>query len=698
MTIREPGQTLISSEGIFREAVEAYQAGDLVRAVSLCERALERSPRLVGALNLLGILTDQRGDPEAAVRYFRSAIEISPGLAHLHSNLGNSLNRLGRHGEAEQALRESLRLLEASPDAWSNLGNALRPQSRREEAVACYRRAVELRPDYPEAHLNLADVLAEGGDLAGAIPHYEETLRLVPGHPDALNNLGAALVTRGLYANAEEVLELAAARAPENPRTQYNLGVAQVQQGKCGRAIRNFRTALELNPAFVEAYDHLGSSRSLQASHQEAVDCYVEALLRRPESAAIHSNLLFVLNYLDNMSAADLFQEHLRWAERHAEPLTAAAPPARRARRDGRIRLGYISPDLRSHSVAFFVEPVLAAHDRSRFEIFCYADVARPDAVTARLTALSHHWRKIDGVSDEELVALLRADDLDILIDLAGHTAGNRLLVLARRPAPLQVTWIGYPNTTGMSAVDLRITDPWADPPGEADTLHSERLVRLPSGFSVYQPPEDSPAPSPPPALRNGYVTFGSFNNTAKLVPGVIEAWSTILHRVPNSRLLLKARQLADPETNEIFLRRFQAHGVPVERLRIFGPTEATPEHLARYSEIDIALDPFPFGGATTSCEALWMGVPVVTLRGDRHASRVGASLLHRVGLPELVADSVEALVEKAAELAADGDRLVGLRLELRDRLRASSVLDSVRVTRELEAALLREWENLGWE
>lgn len=686
-----------SAEEAFHEAVCAFQEGDLERARSLCENTLEISPTLVGALNLFGIVTHRLGNPEEAVRAFRRALEISPGLAHLHSNLGNSLNQVGRNAEAEQALRESLRLLETSPDAWNNLGNALRPQTRREEAAECYRRALGLRPDYPEAHLNLADTLAEMGELEAAIPHYEETLRLVPGHPDALNNLGSALEAKGLHANAEEVLRLAVARAPTHPRTHYNLGVALVQQGKCGQAIRSFETALKFDPNFVEAHDHLGSTFSLQARHQEAVECYVEALLRDPANAAIHSNLLFVLNYLDNISSADLFREHLRWAEKHAEPLSSkAARPGRRDRQGDRVRVGYISPDFRSHSVAFFIEPVLALHDRSRFEIFGYSDVGRPDAVTSRLSALADCWRRIEGLSDEAASELIRADELDILIDLAGHTAGNRLLVLARRPAALQVTWIGYPNTTGMSAVDLRITDAWADPPTMTDQLHAERLVRLPSGFSCYQPPKDSPDPAPPPALRNGFVTFGSFNNTAKLVPGVIEAWSRILQRVPGSRLVLKARQLADPETHEFFLRRFEACGISSDQLQIHGPTEAIPEHLARYGEIDIALDPFPFGGATTTCEALWMGAPVVTLAGERHASRVGCSLLNRVGLSDLVADSVEGLVETAASLAEDLDRLSSLRGELRERTRSSTVMDAAKVTREFEAALLDEWARIG--
>jgi predicted O-linked N-acetylglucosamine transferase (SPINDLY family) len=360
-----------------------------------------------------------------------------------------------------------------------------------------------------------------------------------------------------------------------------------------------------------------------------------------------------------------------------------------------RLRVGYVSPDFREHSVSAFLDPVIAGHDRRWFEVFCYAEVVRPDDTTARFRGLSDGWCSTLGMTDGAVAGRIRDDGIDILVDLAGHTAGNRLRVFAERPAPVQVTWLGYPNTTGLSAMDYRLSDAVADPAGEADALHSETLVRLANGFLCFAPPADAPEVGETPALATGQVTFGSFNNLAKVTPDVVEAWADILNRIPNSRLVLKSRPLADEKTRERYLEMFGAHGVDPGRVELCSWIASKSGHLGAYERLDIGLDPFPYNGTTTTCEALWMGVPVVTLGGDRHAGRVGASILARVGLAGLVAETKADYVEQAVALAGDLDRLSALRGGLRSRMEKSPLCDAGGFARDIEAAYREMWRRV---
>jgi protein O-GlcNAc transferase len=359
---------------------------------------------------------------------------------------------------------------------------------------------------------------------------------------------------------------------------------------------------------------------------------------------------------------------------------------------DKRLRIGYVSADLRSHSVAFFLESILAARNQREFEVLCYSNSVAADTTTARLRALVDGWRDIAGLDDEQAAALIRSDAIDILVDLAGHTKANRLPLFTRKPAPIQITYLGYPDTTGIEAIDYRLTDEWADPPGQTEHLHSEQLVRLPDGFLCYQPPSSCPPVGPLPLLLSGRVTFGSFNNLAKVSPTVIGYWAAILAAVPGSRLLLKSKALADSGTRKYIHQQFCAHGIEAGRVELVGWTPARVDHMALYSEVDVALDTFPYHGATTTCEALWMGVPVVTLAGPVHVSRVGVSLLHAAGLAELIAESPQEYARKAAELVADTGRLAALRGDLRERLRASRLTDAQRITASIEVAYRDMW------
>jgi predicted O-linked N-acetylglucosamine transferase (SPINDLY family) len=358
------------------------------------------------------------------------------------------------------------------------------------------------------------------------------------------------------------------------------------------------------------------------------------------------------------------------------------------------LRVAFLSPDFRYHAVSFFFQPLLAHLDRSAVEMFCYAEVEDPDPVTAYLQSLGGTWRWSSTLDDAALAAQLRADGIDITIDLAGHMGGNRLRALAAKPAPVLATWLGYPATSGLAAIDWRITDARADPPGE-EAFHTERLLRLPESFLCFAAYiTQVPDPAPPPMRSRGHITFGSFNNPQKLSPSTVRAWGRILAALPQARLLLKSLDFTGPDRRADLLNRLAAHGIPPERVELRPPQPAMPDHLGAYAEIDIALDPFPYNGTTTTCEAMWMGVPVVTLIGARHAGRVGFDLLSQLGLEELAAPDIDAYVETAIALAKDGARLERLRSTLRERMRASPLCDAPRFARDFADGLRIMWRD----
>jgi predicted O-linked N-acetylglucosamine transferase (SPINDLY family) len=356
------------------------------------------------------------------------------------------------------------------------------------------------------------------------------------------------------------------------------------------------------------------------------------------------------------------------------------------------LRIGYLSPDFCSHSVAFFVEPLLATHDRGSFEILCYANVTQPDQITEHLQRLGHTWRDIVRLRDEDVAVQIRQDHVDILVDLTGHTANNRLQVFARKPAPVQVAYLGYPNTRGFTAMDYWLSDAHADPPGQTERFYVEEIVRLPHGFNCYRPPAANPDVRALPARAVGHITFGSFNNAPKVNARVIALWARILNALPEARLIMKARQLVDSATKANFHRLFEQHGVTPERVEMISWVPSSTAHLELYNRIDIGLDCFPYNGHTTTCEALWMGVPVITLAGLTHAGRVGVSLLSQVGLGELIADTPEVYAELAVALARDLVRLETLRHGLRDRVTQSPLTDASIITRSFEAAYRQMW------
>ena len=477
---------------------------------------------------------------------------------------------------------------------------------------------------------------------------------------------------------------------PDYAEAHNNLGNVLQKQNKLDEAVVNFQQALQLKPDYVEAYGNLGHALFIHGKLDKAVAHFRRALQIQPDCAKAHSNLLFALNRHPDTRPESIFAEHRRWGEVHScmssgSPLHENVPDA-----DRHLRIGYVSPDLRRHSAAFFIEPILTHHDRSHFEVICYAEVAAPDVTTARLGALSDGWRSTCGMTDVQVADLVRADEIDILVDLAGHTANNRLLAFARKPAPVQVTY-GYASTTGLKTVDYRLTDAWVEAHEHVD-LYTEELVYLPHGFLCYAAPQEAPEVEILPAHKANYITFGSFNNLPKVNSQVVALWAQILLATPEARLILKSKPLNDEATRERYFALFEANGISRERVDLIGYAPSLREHLALYNQVDIGLDAFPYSGQTSTCEALWMGVPVVTLAGETYVSRAGVSLLARVGLTELIAHTPQRYVDVAVQLASDRDRLSSIRGSLRSQTADSPLCDGQAFTRALEDAYRTMW------
>jgi predicted O-linked N-acetylglucosamine transferase (SPINDLY family) len=478
---------------------------------------------------------------------------------------------------------------------------------------------------------------------------------------------------------------------PNSARAYCATAEVLAAEGRYTRALEFQQRALALEPGLTIALNGLVLALNRLGRTREAIALIREHLATTTANPAGHSNLLLLLNYTDDIAPAALAVEHRQWNERYALPLMQPAPTRDREPRR-RLRIGYVSSDFGRHSVSFFIEPVLAHHDTGSFEVYAYHNSDRFDDVTRRIVSLVAAWRDVATMTDAEVAALIRADRIDLLIDLNGHSGEHRLLAFAQRPAPVQLSYLGYPNTTGLTAMQFRISDAVADPPGIADALSAETLLRLPDCFHCYRPNAAMPVDFTPPSRACGSINFASFNVISKISPGVVDAWSRILDGVAGSTLTLKAAALAEEAARAPLLAAFAEHGIAGDRLRFVAHDDSHDAHMLRYRSVDIALDPFPYNGTTTTCDALWMGVPVVTLAGDRHAARVGASLLHAIGADALIAAGVDDYVARAIALASDSERLAELHGSLRERMRASPLLAEERFTRQLEALYREAW------
>jgi len=673
----------------------------------------------------LGAVNGRLGRNQDAAECFRRAITLQPGNAMSHFNLGTALQGQGKLSEAIACHRRALALKPDFLPAYNSLGSALRLQGQLEEAEDCFNQVLRLTPDSPEALNQLGAIYTAREEHQEALGCFQKALRIQPGYLDALNNRGVVLRATGKYEEAKAAFREALTRKPDyaeaysnlglvledqhqhteaeqyfrkaltiKPRytdAHNNLGLALLFQWRLSEAIESLQQAISIDPGLVDAYANLGLALQASGEIDAAISNFRKALDLKPDYYKAHVNVLFCMNYSEKYEPLLVFREHQQWESKYGHKSIGNAcsndPDPER-----RLRIGYVSPDMHSHPVAFFFEPLLANHDPEKFETFCYAEVPRPDAVTERLRSLAGHWRSTCGLTDQEVADQIHNDRIDILIDLAGHTGDSRLLVFTHKPPPVQVTYLGYPNTTGLSSVDYRLTDGWADPPGLTDEYYSETLVRLPHGFLCYQPPSDTPAVTPVPSLTTGYITFGSFNNLSKVTPEVVELWAKLLNTLPNSRLVLKNNGLSDANNRDHYFSLFNKHGIDQDRVQLLGRLPTLNEHLALYERIDIALDTFPYNGTTTTCEVLWMGVPVVALAGKVHAGRVGVSLLSRLDLNDLIGNDPEGYLGIAIDIASDPDRLSLLRGSLRSKMENSTLCNGKHFTHDVEDAFRTMW------
>jgi protein O-GlcNAc transferase len=608
----------------------------------------------------------------------------------MHLNKIKTLIRSGRLIEAADRLASVCEKERDNDEAWFLRGTVLGNLGTFPQAADCLRLAVKLNPRHALSHFNLGNTLAACGQLAEAAAAYQAAQALAPGQTDVARALARVEVKRGRPDRAAEQYRRYLKTHPGDPEALGNLGACCFHLGELEAAATHYREALKrrADPGWL---DGLGATLCRQGRISEALEVHREAIRLSPGHAALRSNLLLTLNYLPNITPEEALQEHRRWEQYGNTPSRGLNRFRNTVDPKRRLRIGYVSPDFRVHSVAYFLESLIANHEATEVEIYAYSCSGQRDETTDRLHAWTHHWRDISGLDDSAAFATIQTDTIDILVDLAGHTGGNRLPLFRKRPAPVQVTYLGYPATTGLEAMDYRLTDALADPPGY-EPHYREKLIRLPGCFLCYRPPVHSPPIAPGPVAKNGYITFGSFNNQAKINEDVIAVWSNLLHAVPTARLLIKNPSLSDLATRELCRARFAEHGMGGERLELIGLAATTEAHLATYHAVDIALDTFPYNGTTTTCEAIWMGVPVISLAGRAHAGRVGVTVLTALGLEAYVADTRDEYVRKAQELASGGQKLAGLRDSLRATMRNSDLCDDRTFAQRVEEAYRTMW------
>jgi predicted O-linked N-acetylglucosamine transferase (SPINDLY family) len=671
--------------GLLGDALAAIDAGRFDAAREILERVLKLAPEHPDAVGLLALADLNAGRPRDAEQRALRALTLAPGNVQHAYTLGQALTAQGRHGEAASAYRRALAASPQSSAIHYALGLTLAAAGHLDAAATAFDRAAHLDPAFAAAEFQLGQALQRLGRLEEAASAYERGLAREPASLGPLVNLGAVLGLLGRHVEAEDVARRAIRLDPRRSEPYANLGKSLCEAGLNNNAVDAFERALAQGLRDAELLNDLGGALYNAGLAEQAVSRYREAVAADPGFHPVRSNMLLAMNY-EMTDAAALRAAH-READRHSIP-PAAVP---RVRRGERLRIGYVSPDFRAHSVSFFIEPLLAQHDRRRVEAVCYAVNARQDGVTARLRRLADGWVEAAALSHEALAERVRADRIDVLVDLAGHTGGNRLPAFALRPAPVQMTWLGYPTVTGLRAIDYRITDAAVDPPHEDDAAaDAERPLRLPASYFCYRPMTDAPAVAALPARSGDAPTFGSFNNLMKVSPRTLDLWAAVLQAVPRARLVLKNRALVDAVTRIRIAERFAARGVDPARLVMTGWEAESARHLDWYNRIDIALDTFPYNGATTTCEALWMGVPVASLAGATHASRMGASILGAAGLPDWVARDEAGLIALCTRWASDLDALAALRAGLRERLLASPLMDEAAFARDYEALVER--------
>lgn len=681
-------------DDLLRRGVGHHQAGRSGEAERCYRDVLEASPGHPDALHYLGLIEFQRGNFAAAVELIASAVRIRPQVPEFHVNLGNALKRCERVEEAITAYRVALRLRPGFAEAAANLGLLLAHLQRGGEAVDFLQNAVEERPSLLEARLCLARLLDGQGAVEAALAHYARATQQSPIDPDLLLEAAGCHLKHRRHRAAVELYRRVLQLDPGCFSAWNDLGAACAELGQLAESVDALRRALALQPQDPHVLGNLANVLKDGARHEEAIVLYRQALALAPDDLLLRSNYLYALLYSDKVAAATLLAEHKKYGTACVGQEIGQQPPNVSrvlGPSPGRpLRIAYVSGDFRNHPVAFFMEGILRAHDPARVTVFAYHVAFTRDAMTATLQSLVPNWRDAAALSIDELAAQIATDEIDVLIDLAGHTGDNCQALFARRAAPVQMNYLGYPFSTGSSAIDFRLVDFDTDPP-DSDGLASERLIRLPRSYYGYTPPTDAPAVAPLPALKRGYPTFGVCSNLAKVSGLALDRWAEMLRSVPRARLFWRASAFSDAKTRASVLTELARRKVPAARVEL-AAWAAHDQRWKAFAGIDIALDTFPYNQATNTCEALWMGVPTLTIPGETHQARMGASILRAAGLPGFVCADARSWIEQAAYWTSRTTDLAALRAGLRAQLARSALLDVAGLTSAIEDAVEKAW------
>ena len=687
-------------------------------------QALALQPGAADLHRKLGDVHVALNRPEAALHSYAAALEIDPGNAMAHGGMGNVLFRLDRNAQAAASYRSATALPTANAAHYHGLGRSLHALGETAEAEAAYRQAIALDASVAAPMLHYADLLRETRRKEPAIAVYQAALLLEPDNIDALNNLGMALQEDGQLDASLASFRQVALLAPNNPVTHsniaavlnamgqqeaalescrravklgpkstaahVNLGTCLMEMGRLSDAVNSFETVVKLDPHHRRAHVNISATLTRLGRIDQAIAHTRKALKINPDWDELHSNLLFYLTHSQDLDAAALLAEHLRYADHFEAPLRASWPQHGNTRQpERRLRIGFVSADLYNHAVAHFITPILEHLALSpRLEIVIYANSFHDDHVSRHLHGLAGIWRQVEKLTHAELSQLITSDSIDILIDLSGHTGFNRLPAFARKPAPLQVTWIGYPGTTGLQAMDYFLVDRYYSPPGLLDDQFTEKLVRLPAS-AVFLPSPEAPDVNLAPALDNGYITFGSFNRASKLSREVIGRWSALLRALPEAKMVVAG--MPNDQTSDMFRAWFKREGIAAERLRFFTHTNSR-DYLALHHLVDVCLDTSPYNGGTTTLHALWMGVPTLTIAGPTLPGRVGAAILQHVALADYIAVDDRDFFFKGKQIAGDIAAIAALRGGLRDRLKHSAACQPALIAAGLEHAMRAIW------
>ncbi len=690
-------------EHIFRQAIQRHQAGQLREAESLCRRLIAMQSDHADGFHMLAIIRRQSGDNATAAELIHRALAIDRCCADANYNLGNVLRDQGLLDEAMAAYRRSISLGQNVPQSYHNLGCLMREKGMMEEAsiafgqedqaIAIARQGGSIKPEAALKWYNLGNSLGEQRRFPEAIAAYRRAIAICPDFAEAHCNLGSALVEENQPDTAIAAYRQSIDLNPSLAQAHFNLAKVLYDKGQLEEAIIANRQAIALRPGYAEAYRNLASNLFEAGQLDEAIATYRKGLGDdKAANARIDSDLIYTLHFHPAYDARSIDQAANRWNRQYAEPLAGQIQTHRIDVARRRLRIGYVSSDFRSHVVGANLRPLFEKHNHDEFEIICYGDVTRPDAMTRWFQQHADRWCDTCGLSDEQLAQQVRDDRVDILVDLSLHTQGNRLLMFARKPAPVQVTFAAYPGSTGLTAIDYRLSDPYLDPPGMDESVYSEKTIRLPNSFWCYDPQDCCDVSvSPLPALGSGIVTFGCLSNFCKINLAVLDLWTGVMNQVEGSRLIILAKHGSHRQRT---IDHLSQRGIDPRRIEIIS-YRPRRDYLKQYHRIDIGLDTFPYNGHTTSLDSFWMGVPVVTLMGQTAVSRAGWCQLSNLGLPGLAGQTAEQFVRIAMDLAKDLPKLQQLRSELRGRMERSTLMDGVKFARDIEAAYRMMWQQM---